>query len=101
MVYSAPSRLIRSRQRLRSLFGRDTADTPMTWRERFVQLLDHYTPRYRWEHTQDEVKGFAPHNRAQRHLVGSRRCRDVIDSICIDRAKMGAANALSAQIVTV
>lgn len=28
------------------------------WRERLVVLLDSYTPRYRWEHTPEEVSGW-------------------------------------------
>jgi hypothetical protein len=27
----------------------------VTWRETLVVQLDYYTPRYRWEHTPDEV----------------------------------------------
>lgn len=30
----------------------------LNWRERMVLLMDHYTPRYRWEHTPAEVHGW-------------------------------------------
>jgi SAM-dependent methyltransferase/uncharacterized protein YbaR (Trm112 family) len=43
------------RQYLRRALGRDTPQDRLKWSERFVLLLDHYTPRYRWEHTPDEV----------------------------------------------
>ena len=33
-------------------------DDRLSWRERLVLLMDHYTPRYRWEHTQEEVQGW-------------------------------------------
>jgi len=41
------------RQYLRQMLGRP--EQQLRWRERLVLLLDHYTPRYRWEHTQEEV----------------------------------------------
>jgi SAM-dependent methyltransferase/uncharacterized protein YbaR (Trm112 family) len=46
------------RQYLRTAVGRNTARDRLKWRERFIMLLDHYTPRWRWEHTPDEVKGW-------------------------------------------
>ncbi|UCG16680.1 MAG: methyltransferase domain-containing protein [Phycisphaerales bacterium] len=46
------------RQYARTFLGRNTPEDRLSWRERLVLLLDHYTPRYRWEHTQDEVKGW-------------------------------------------
>jgi len=47
-----------ARQYLRRLLGSGDPADQMRWRERMVLLLDHYTPRYRWEHTQDEVHGW-------------------------------------------
>jgi SAM-dependent methyltransferase len=44
------------RQRLRAATGRESSDVRHNFRERLVTLLDHYTPRYRWEHTPDEVR---------------------------------------------
>jgi len=44
------------RQYLRTALGRNTPPDRLKWRERFVLLLDHYTPRYRWEHTPAELK---------------------------------------------
>jgi 2-polyprenyl-3-methyl-5-hydroxy-6-metoxy-1,4-benzoquinol methylase/uncharacterized protein YbaR (Trm112 family) len=42
----------------------------MTWRERYVVLLDSYTPRYRWEHTQDELAGwYAEHGLTDIHTT--------------------------------
>jgi SAM-dependent methyltransferase len=29
-----------------------------SWRERYLLLLDHYTPQYRWEHSEPEVRGW-------------------------------------------
>ena len=46
------------RQYVRTAFGLNTAADRLRWRERLVLLLDHYTPRYRWEHTQAEVHGW-------------------------------------------
>ena len=46
------------RQELRVRMGRARADDNNTYREKFVTLLDHYTPRYRWEHTPDELSGW-------------------------------------------
>jgi 2-polyprenyl-3-methyl-5-hydroxy-6-metoxy-1,4-benzoquinol methylase len=43
------------RQYLRTALGRNGPEDRLRWRERLVLLLDHYTPRYRWEHTQEEV----------------------------------------------
>jgi SAM-dependent methyltransferase len=46
------------RQHLRTLLGRNEPQDRLKWRERLVLLMDHYTPRYRWEHTQQEVHGW-------------------------------------------
>jgi 2-polyprenyl-3-methyl-5-hydroxy-6-metoxy-1,4-benzoquinol methylase len=46
------------RQYLRTALGRNAAADRLTWRERLILLLDHYTPRWRWEHTPEEVKGW-------------------------------------------
>ena len=46
------------RQYLRTAMGRNTEQDRLKWSERFILLLDHYTPRYRWEHTPEEVKGW-------------------------------------------
>ena len=46
------------RQYLRTALGRNAPQDRLKWSERFVLLLDHYTPTYRWEHTPDEVKGW-------------------------------------------
>ena len=46
------------RQYVRTLLGRNGPHDQLAWRERLVLLLDHYTPRYRWEHTEDEVQGW-------------------------------------------
>ncbi|MEX2545815.1 MAG: methyltransferase domain-containing protein [Phycisphaeraceae bacterium] len=46
------------RQHIRTLLGLNDEKDRLTWRERIVDLLDIYTPRYRWMHTQDEVKGW-------------------------------------------
>ena len=43
------------RQRLRVRTGRARPDDIVTYREKLVTLLDHYTPRYRWEHTPEEL----------------------------------------------
>ena len=43
------------RQYARTALGRNSPQDRLSWRERFVMLLDHYTPRWRWEHTPDEV----------------------------------------------
>ncbi len=47
-----------ARQHLRKLLGRSSSKDQLKPRERLVLLLDHYTPRYRWEHTPDEVTGW-------------------------------------------
>jgi SAM-dependent methyltransferase/uncharacterized protein YbaR (Trm112 family) len=47
-----------ARQHLRTLLGINDEKDRLTWKERTVDLLDIYTPRYRWMHTQDEVKGW-------------------------------------------
>jgi 2-polyprenyl-3-methyl-5-hydroxy-6-metoxy-1,4-benzoquinol methylase/uncharacterized protein YbaR (Trm112 family) len=46
------------RQYIRTALGQNTIQDRLKWRERFVLLLDHYTPRWRWEHTPEEVKGW-------------------------------------------
>jgi SAM-dependent methyltransferase/uncharacterized protein YbaR (Trm112 family) len=46
------------RQYVRSLLGKNEAGDRLKWRERFVHLLDHYTPQYRWELSQEEVQGW-------------------------------------------
>ena len=44
------------RQHVRTLLGLNDAKDRLTWRERTIDLMDIYTPRYRWMHSQDEVK---------------------------------------------
>jgi SAM-dependent methyltransferase len=46
------------RQHLRATIGRSVPNERLTWRERFLMLLDHYTPQWRWEHTPEEIKGW-------------------------------------------
>ena len=46
------------RQHMRTLLGLNDEKDRLTWKERTVDLMDIYTPRYRWMHTQDEVKGW-------------------------------------------
>jgi hypothetical protein len=46
------------RQRIRAWRSPGTAEPQLTWKERMVDLLDIYTPRYRWMHTQEEVYGW-------------------------------------------
>ena len=46
------------RQYLRTALNRNKPEDRLKWRERFVLLLDHYTPRYRWEHTPEELHGW-------------------------------------------
>jgi 2-polyprenyl-3-methyl-5-hydroxy-6-metoxy-1,4-benzoquinol methylase len=42
----------------------------LSWRERYVILLDSYTPRYRWEHTPDELAGwYREHGLEQVHTT--------------------------------
>lgn len=43
------------RQWIRTARGQNPAKERLTPRERLVVLLDSYTPRYRWEHTPEEV----------------------------------------------
>ncbi len=47
-----------ARQQLRTLLGLNDEKDRLSWRERTVDLMDIYTPSYRWMHTQDEVKGW-------------------------------------------
>jgi 2-polyprenyl-3-methyl-5-hydroxy-6-metoxy-1,4-benzoquinol methylase/uncharacterized protein YbaR (Trm112 family) len=46
------------RQYIRTALGRNSPEDRLKWSERFVLLLDHYTPRYRWEHTPEELFGW-------------------------------------------
>lgn len=46
------------RQYFRTAMRRNTPEDRLKWRERFVLLLDRYTPRYRWEHDPEEVTGW-------------------------------------------
>jgi hypothetical protein len=46
------------RQKLRARRGTLGERENLSWRERYIVLLDSYTPRYRWEHTQDELAGW-------------------------------------------
>ena len=46
------------RQYIRTALGKTTPQDRLKWSERFVLLLDHYTPRWRWEHTPEEVKSW-------------------------------------------
>jgi 2-polyprenyl-3-methyl-5-hydroxy-6-metoxy-1,4-benzoquinol methylase/uncharacterized protein YbaR (Trm112 family) len=46
------------RQYLRTALGRNEPVDRLKWRERLVILLDSYTPRYRWEHTPEELAGW-------------------------------------------
>lgn len=47
-----------ARMRLRRALGRARPDDDMSWRELMVLLFDIYTPRYRWEHTAEELEGW-------------------------------------------
>lgn len=53
VLWSAQSMI---RQRIRRLLGSHAPEDQLSWRERIIDLLDIYTPRYRRMHTQDEVK---------------------------------------------
>jgi SAM-dependent methyltransferase/uncharacterized protein YbaR (Trm112 family) len=46
------------RQYVRTLRGTNDVGDRLKWRERFVHLLDHYTPQYRWELAEDDVQGW-------------------------------------------
>ncbi len=46
------------RQHLRRVTGRARPHDGVTYREKLLTLLDHYTPRYRWEHTPEELAGW-------------------------------------------
>ena len=46
------------RQHLRTLLRLNDERDRLTWKERIVDLMDIYTPRYRHMHTQDEVTGW-------------------------------------------
>jgi 2-polyprenyl-3-methyl-5-hydroxy-6-metoxy-1,4-benzoquinol methylase len=54
-VWSIQSML---RQHLRTILRLNDEKDRLTWRERVIDLLDIYTPRYRWMHTQEEVHGW-------------------------------------------
>lgn len=43
------------RQWFRYHFQGNSPQDRLNWRERMILLMDHYTPRYRWEHTPEEV----------------------------------------------
>ena len=47
-----------ARQTFRRWTGRARPSDGVRYREKLVILLDHYTPRYRWEHTPDELAGW-------------------------------------------
>jgi SAM-dependent methyltransferase len=47
-----------ARRWLRARLGRARAGDERTADERLVTLIDHYTPRYRWEHTPEELEGW-------------------------------------------
>lgn len=47
-----------ARQELRRRSGRARPTDGVTYREKMLILLDHYTPRYRWEHTPEELSGW-------------------------------------------
>ncbi len=46
------------RQHIRTLLNLNDEKDRLTWSERIVDLMDIYTPRYRFMHTQEEVKGW-------------------------------------------
>lgn len=46
------------RQYVRTVLGRNDERDRLRWRERLVHLLDHYTPRIRWELDPDDVRGW-------------------------------------------
>ena len=46
------------RQHIRTLLNLNDEKDRLTWSERTVDLMDIYTPRYRFMHTQEEVKGW-------------------------------------------
>ena len=47
-----------ARQYLWTLLGLCPPRERHTWRERYLLLLDHYTPEYRWELSEDEVRAW-------------------------------------------
>lgn len=47
-----------ARQWVRRKLGSTKPGDRLSWKGRAVLLLDHYTPRYRWEHTEEEVAGW-------------------------------------------
>ena len=47
-----------ARQRLRIARGRQDPATRLNPREKLITMLDSFTCRYRWEHTQEEVHGW-------------------------------------------
>ena len=46
------------RGHLAKLLRRPDAEEPTRWREAYLVQHDFFTPRYRWEHTEDEVHGW-------------------------------------------
>lgn len=46
------------RQYLKMLAGKCPPKERRSWRERYILLLDHYTPEYRWEHTEPQVRAW-------------------------------------------
>jgi SAM-dependent methyltransferase/uncharacterized protein YbaR (Trm112 family) len=46
------------RGHLKKLLRRPGAEEPTRWREAYLVQHDFFTPRYRWEHTEDEVHGW-------------------------------------------
>lgn len=61
-----------ARQRIRAARGQlwEGDRDRQSWRERYVILLDSYTPRYRWEHTPDELSGwYADHGLVDIHTT--------------------------------
>jgi SAM-dependent methyltransferase/uncharacterized protein YbaR (Trm112 family) len=51
-----PQAMVRQSLRLRR--GAQPASEALSWREHFVVQHDFFTPRYRWEHTPEEVSGW-------------------------------------------
>jgi SAM-dependent methyltransferase len=47
-----------ARQYLKTALGRCPRSERRSWRERYLLLLDHYTPEYRWEHTEEQVRAW-------------------------------------------
>jgi SAM-dependent methyltransferase len=47
-----------ARGHLTKLLRREGAEEPTRWREAYLVQHDFFTPRYRWEHTEEEVHGW-------------------------------------------